>query len=274
MNYYRNIKLIIKKIYTHWIEHDIAVYSAFFSYYLVISFFPFAIISIIIISYTPLIDGYKLESLIIYFPDTARVYIENLLNDIISNNRQSILSASIIGIIWAASKAFSALIKVIDKAYGNTEKRNYFLVILHSIGFSLVMAVLFAVYILIVVLGDGVGEYLMDKIGHINIYDNFKNTFKFGAPIILTFVASIYIYYIIPKKKFKFKEILPGGIFLTIGFMVISMLFSMYINNFSNYNKLYGGVAGIVILLLWLNLLSTIIMIGAEINAVIKYKEK
>jgi membrane protein len=270
-NIFQRIKKLSMKIYSVWEGHDISVYSAFFSYYMLISFFPFLLISIVIVSYTPLVDVSKLQDVLGYLPNTVYTYIENLIDENLLSNRKSIISFSVFGIIWASSKAFTALITVINRAYRIENKSNYFVKILNSIFFSLIMAVIFVVYILVIILGNNLSKYILYKIGYLNIYSDFSSLFKIVVPILLAFILSIYIYYIVPKRAFKLKEIIPGSLFLTFGFFILTYCFSIYFNNFTNYSKVYGGLAGIVVLLLWLNLLSTVIMIGAELNSVLKF---
>ena len=73
--------------------------------------------------------------------------------------------------------------------------------------------------------------------------------------------------------KTKLRSVLPGALFTSIIWLVGSFLFGWYISNFGNYNKTYGSLAGIIILFLWLYITSFIIIIGAEINAIIHQRK-
>ena len=79
--------------------------------------------------------------------------------------------------------------------------------------------------------------------------------------------ASIYRY--TPSQRLGWKEVVPGAISCTIGWLVVSLGFSFYINNFSNYSKIYGGLGAVIILITWLYLTSIILILGGEINSVI-----
>lgn len=79
--------------------------------------------------------------------------------------------------------------------------------------------------------------------------------------------ASIYRY--TPSKRLKWKEVFPGAIACTVGWLVVSLGFSFYINNFSNYSKIYGGLGAVIILITWLYLTSIILITGGEINSII-----
>src|SRR5699024_3317970 len=91
--------------------------------------------------------------------------------------------------------------------------------------------------------------------------------------LIIIFVAFTVLYTLAPNVKIKMKSVIPGAIFATIIFLSGSFLFSIYISNFANYSKTYGSIAGIIILMLWLYITGFIIIIGAEINAIIHQRK-
>ena len=72
-----------------------------------------------------------------------------------------------------------------------------------------------------------------------------------------------------PSKRLKSKEVIPGAIFSTVGWIVVSFGFSFYINNFGNYSRFYGSLGAVFILMTWLFLISMIFILGVEINCVI-----
>lgn len=75
------------------------------------------------------------------------------------------------------------------------------------------------------------------------------------------------LYKLAPNRHIKLKHAVIGGVFSTVCWIGASMLFSYYVNHFGNYSKIYGGLGSIIILLLWLNLSSIILIVGGEINA-------
>ena len=77
------------------------------------------------------------------------------------------------------------------------------------------------------------------------------------------------IYMFAPAKRLKLKEVIPGAIFSTVGWIAVSFGFSFYINNFSNYSRFYGSLGAVFILMTWLFLVSIIFILGVEINCVI-----
>jgi membrane protein len=78
----------------------------------------------------------------------------------------------------------------------------------------------------------------------------------------------VIIYIFAPAKKLKWKEVIPGAIFSTLGWVLVSFGFSFYIDNFSNYSRLYGSLGAVFILMTWLFIISIIFILGVEINFV------
>jgi membrane protein len=70
-----------------------------------------------------------------------------------------------------------------------------------------------------------------------------------------------------------FREVVPGAVIASLGWVIVSIAFSYYIDNFGNYSKVYGSLGGIIALLMWLYVSSIIILMGAEINASLMFSK-
>ncbi len=77
------------------------------------------------------------------------------------------------------------------------------------------------------------------------------------------------LYYYTPSKRLRWRDVLPGAIFATIAWIIASMGFSFYVDNFNNYSRLYGSIGAVIVFLVWLYLTSIIVITGGEINALL-----
>ena len=93
---------------------------------------------------------------------------------------------------------------------------------------------------------------------------------KWLVIISFLFLAISFLYYLAPSRKAKFRFISAGSSLATLLFIATSLGFSAYVNNFDQYNKLYGSMGTILVILLWLYLNSITLLIGFELNASIK----
>ena len=95
------------------------------------------------------------------------------------------------------------------------------------------------------------------------------NLLRYVIVVAMMVIIFAVMYKYTPCKKIGWKEAFPGAVVSTIGWIIVSIGFSFYINNFSNYSKLYGGLGAVIILMTWLYITSIIFIIGGEINSVI-----
>ena len=70
------------------------------------------------------------------------------------------------------------------------------------------------------------------------------------------------------------REVLPGAGFSTLGWLVVSMAFAYYVDNFARFSAIYGSIGGVMILLIWLYLSAVIILIGGELNAALAFDKQ
>ena len=95
-------------------------------------------------------------------------------------------------------------------------------------------------------------------------------TLKWLLIISMLFLGISFLYYLAPSRKAKFRFFSAGSTLATILFISTSLGFSAYVNNFDQYNRLYGSMGTIIVILLWLYLNSISLLIGFELNASIK----
>jgi membrane protein len=85
------------------------------------------------------------------------------------------------------------------------------------------------------------------------------------------FIVFIFLYQIAPNRRLSIRDVIPGALFTSLGWIVTSVLFAFYVNHWGTYTKIYGSIGGIIVLLIWLNISSIIILLGGEINATLSF---
>ena len=199
-------------------------------------------------------------------PDNAQQLLATQMKSIASGG-----SALSIGLIfsvalalWSASAGIAGLVEAVNIAYDEEETRNFVkkrgLAILLTIGFLLFLAV--AVGVVAVV------PIVLDKVGLGIIAELFIEVGRFLALVVIMLVALALLYRIGPDRDApKIRWATPGAVIATVLWIVASIGFSLYVDNFSSYNKTYGSLAGVVVLLLWFWITALVVLLGAEINA-------
>lgn len=256
-------------------DDDVIPTGAQLSYFFTLSIFPFLILFLNILAFTPLADADMISSALEYVPEEAAVIISSFIDDIVLSSGQGLLSLAAIGGIWSASAAVKPMIIAINRAYDFEETRSYFKVKALSILFTLTLIVLLLLVILSLVFGELIGNTIFQLF---NLGDKFLTLWtniRFIIPISAMIIIFSLLYKYSPSVKdrddIRLKYTLPGGIFTTLGWILSSVVFSYYVNNFGNYSVTYGALGGIIVLLVWLFISSIIILLGGEINATLRY---
>ncbi|WP_084038554.1 YihY/virulence factor BrkB family protein [Brochothrix campestris] len=117
------------------------------------------------------------------------------------------------------------------------------------------------------VFGRQIGVFISKRLQFdVNIFERY-DIMRWGIVVLGIFVALVLLYRFLPHHKIKFRETLIGSAFTSIGWLVFSYLFSIFIDNFSNYSAIYGSIGAVIILMLWFYLSGIIVLIGGMINA-------
>lgn len=248
-------------------EHEVTALAAQSTYYLVLSFFPFLIFIITVISYTPLLSEEIIYELEPFLPEETFQLVMDNIRDILNARSGALLSTGMLMTVFLASNGVAALLKGINKAYKRTERRPYWKVRGMALLMTLALALLISLSLMLLVFGQLIGTYVFDMLGLPELFKEMWEAARMLVSLAVMIIMFTFFYKVSPQQKVTLKESLPGAIFATIGWLVISYGFSYYVNHFGNYSVTYGGIGAIIVLLIWLYLSSVIVILGGEINA-------
>jgi membrane protein len=189
------------------------------------------------------------------------------------DKRGAAIGALVLGLatsLYGASGAFGAMGRALNVIWRVEEGRGFVRKKVADIGATLTVLVLMLVTLVLVFLG---GSLANDVFGAIGLGDTAADIWRIARwPLALCSMMVLYavIYYAAPNVEVRdFKLITPGAVFGVVTWIVASVGFFFYVSNFSSYGATYGAFAGAVILLVWLWLSSFVMLLGAELNAVI-----
>jgi len=267
----KRILIYVTKLLREIKEDDIFAISAQFSYYIILSIFPFIILLMSLFSHYTSYLFYLLNSVAAFIPYDVYNIILNIVSGSSSMPNTSFMSASIIAIIWTASSGSTGIIKVINKAYDYPIKRNYFFMRMKGIFFTLALMLSLQVIFASIVVGSQLIEFFYNLNTLSNLIYLMLNISRYLLPFLFLLILFLFTYKYLPYEKISFRHALPGAIFSTLGCISGSYLFSVYIGTrIAFYNNIYGNLSGVFVLILWIYTSSIIFLIGAEINAFIK----
>jgi len=266
-----NLTKIVKDLYYRFNDDDVPALASQLAYYFILAIFPFLIFLINLASITPITSEQALNNLSRVIPAEAYHIIGDVMNQVAKNNRETFLSFSMFATLWASSNGMNAVIKSLNKAYDQHENRSIWKVrglsIIATIAFAL--TILFAFILLI--LGEIIGRNVFVFLGISNSFRTLWSFTRLIIPIVVMFIVFTLLYRYMPNRRMKYSEVFPGSLFSSLGWFITSILFSLYVNNFSNYSSTYGSIGGIILLIIWLYWISIIILLGGELNASLAY---
>lgn len=251
---------------------NVPAFSAQASFFLFISIFPTIIILISLVKYTPLTQEMMLAFVYDYVPDTIGVTLNAWIREIYHSS-PGIVSMSVIFAIWATSRGFIALCSSIEKIYRIESKKNYVIKRLFAILYTFVFILMLQLAANLLIFGDKLMVYIGSRGGLAARIASVVSEFRIAAVIIVFFLFFLILYRFVPYSKSSFKSAFPGALFTTVGWLLFSIGYGIYVNHVNVRTSIYGSLQTIVLLMLWLYFCMYILLLGAEINVYIADKE-
>lgn len=189
--------------------------------------------------------------------------IIKFLNDFITNPRNGLLSLGFLLALFYSSNAMMGIMRSFDRDYIGFKKRKSLRRRGIALKLTLIMFVIVFTSILLLVLQGAVLKWLGVHRASVR---SFIITIRWIIVILLFFYSISYIYRHAPSVDKKWKLLNPGSILATLLMLLFTLLFSYWVNNFANYNKLYGSISAVLILMLLIYFNSLVLLIGFELN--------
>ncbi len=269
--FYGKTARLLKNVFIRSFEDNITGLGAQMSFYFILSFFPFLIFLIALLSHTRITSEDILGSLSAYLPADVYQTVLSVVNETVNSTSTTLLSFGVIGTFWAASNAVKVLITGINNAYDFQETRSFWKIKFLSFLFTAALSLVYIFSLVMIVFGGLIANKIFIFFRLPPLMIDLWNISRIVIPILTIFILFMIIYNYMPAERIGFKKILPGAVFSTCAWMSISQIFSIYINNFGNYTRSYGSLGGIIVLLLWLYCCGITIMFGAELIASLYY---
>lgn len=266
---------VLVKAVRNFISHDMSTYAAGLAYHVLFSLFPFIIFLIALLSFFELSDFFN------WLRDHARTFLPppamDQVNRVIGEltlPQKGLLSFGAISALWLASQGIRAIIVALNVAYDARETRPAWKLYPLSILFTLGIAVMLILAAGLLIVGPQAMQWLAQKVGLESLFVTLWAWLRLPAALLIVSLAVALIYYVAPDVPphipHKFKLITPGSVLAVLIWVLSSVGFSYYVQNFGNYNVTYGSIGAVIVLLLYLNLSAAALLYGAEINAIIE----
>ena len=270
IKYIRMLIRIVKSI----IKNDFYGMAAEMGFMLVVGIFPFMLFLMAVFGWMgnkSYLDSI-LRVLSNIMPNQAMNLLKSVLAETMIFNHGKLLA--IIGIITTlvlSTNGIAVVLKGLNRAYKVEETRSFIYTRILSFLMVFVNILVLFLTINIIIFGKVIIMFLVAHFGMSKGVAITILTLRWPVAFLALYVMAFLIYYILPdlrgNEAFKRKSALPGTVFFTTFWLVGSWGFSVYVNNLSTYNLVYGTIGAFFILMIWLYYTSILLLIGGEINS-------
>jgi membrane protein len=236
----------------------------------VLAMFPGIIFLFTLIPYIP-IENFQNEVLNLFaniLPHNAYGFLESTLKDIVLQKNWGFLSFGALASLFFSMNGIHALIGAFNDTYHEIDTRSWLTQRLMSIALVFILVSLITIATMLIISSKSILNTLVEQnILEINITYYLIITGKWVITIAFHLIAISFLYYFAPAKKRHWRFLSPGSIMATFLSIMASIIFSMFINQFGQLNKLYGSMGTMMVVLIWTYFNSLALIIGFELNA-------
>ena len=231
-----------------------------------LSAFPFCIFLLTLLRYSPLTYEDLLNILQMLSPKMANDVIRTVMKEVYEQSTIAITSFTIIFVLWSAGRGILSITRGINEIYHINETRNYFYIRFISAVYTLWLAVALIVTLGLLVFGNIIYRKVIQLLPVLHDFAAFVISIRMLIIFCLLTMFFIFVYRVLPNKKTPLLYVLPGAISCSIGWMITSSIFAIYFNTSHSFAYMYGSLAGIMMIMLWLYTCMYQLFLGAELN--------
>jgi len=262
---------LIRRIWYRLNLDDCPDLAAQMSFYFVLSLFPFFLVLASLLGWIPTTDRWEpfAQWVTGYFPDQARLLVLTSMLDL-SHGYASFLSLGLLATIWSASSGFVSLMEALSTAYGVKDCRSYLRKRVIAIFATLVAAVFILSSFALWNLGHLAAGLISNDFRYFVLFQTQWKFARWFATLVLVFIGIDLVNYFLPAAHRPWRWLTPGTVFVGLAFAVGTFGLNLYLAYGSNLPRIYGAIAGFIVLMLWIYAATLILLIGAETDTAIR----
>jgi len=266
-----------RRLWRESLQDELLGRAAQLAYYALLALFPALIVLTALMGllsverFMPELMSYLRDVL----PADALLMVERFLTQVAEGSGANLLSLGALGALWASSSGVTAIMDALNVVFGVKEdRRPFWRVRLIAILLTIGLAGFVILSLGLVLYGSTIGRWVAELMGFGVAFTWMWNVLQWPIVIGLMLIVVTAIYHICPDRRVRrWRWLTPGSVFAVGMWLIVSLGFKAYVDNFGNYNKVYGSIAGVIVLMLWLYWSGMVLLFGGEINAEIEKAE-
>jgi cation diffusion facilitator family transporter len=257
-----------KQLYREIQDDQVSNGAAALAFYMMLAVFPAAIFGLSLLPYLsiPQLHQAIFELLYQLLPNSAAALFTDTVEHIVSDRHTGLLSFGLMFAIWSASSGLYAIMQQLNVVYSAREARPYWKTRAVAMVLMLLFFVLLVATFALVIFGGFLQDWIADKLGWSTWLRTAFALFRWLVIAFALLAAFALVYRLAPNVQRRFQLFSAGNIFATLGLLLVSFGFRLYVGSFGSYDKTYGGLGAVIVLLMWMFIMGWVILIGGEIN--------
>lgn len=245
---------------------DIGARASSTCYFLVLAAFPALVLILNLLSFTPLGPVELMDLIRGFLPEALVPYAERIVNSTYQNTSGAMVSLSALVALWSASKGVHGLLRGFNAIYGVAEDRGYFYTRAISVVYTFLFLIVLLLTLVLHVFGTTILSLLPEPDNPVTEFLGGILDLRFFLLLILQTALFTAMYMAMPNRHNSFFSSLPGAVLASLGWLIFSDLFSVYVEHFPRYTVIYGSVYAVALSMLWLFCCISILFYGGLLN--------
>lgn len=263
---------ILKRTFKEMLDDNCLGLAAQLAYYFFLSLFPALLVVVTLTSFFPF---QLLDKVLDWFagftpPDVLNIVRAQILQ-IRNSGNTGLLTFGILGALWSSSSAMSAIVDTLNRAYGVKETRRWWQTQILAVLLTIVLSLFVLVSLTLVLAGPEIAQHIAARVGLGPVFAWTWTILQWPVVFLLISEGFAIVYYFAPDAEQRWRWVMPGAYFGTLLWLAISIGFRFYIVHFSDFNKMYGSIGAVIVLLLWFYLSGLVLLFGAELNSELEH---
>ena len=264
--------VIARRVYVQLRQHDVFDRAASLSYYFLFALFPTLLFLTALLGLLPIpkLMDRLLDYVTRMLPGDAASLLTRTLAEVVKGARGSLVSIGVLAALWGAASGMVSIRTALNVAYGAQDRHPWWRQRVDAMALTIWFSLFTLLALVLLVFGERVGDAVAGALGVGAVFTRAWNIARWPLILLLALLGITLVYHFAPAVRHRWRWVTPGSVFALIGWLVASYGLRLYVGYLGSYNATYGSIGGVILLMLWLYLSSLTLLVGAEIDAVVR----
>lgn len=262
--FYR-IMAVIRDIMREIKKDNVGAFAAQATFFMVVSAIPFLILFISLLQHTAFSKEELVGFIELSFPDFVAPFLVSIIREMYTRSVE-VLSVAIVGALWSSAKGVQYLSNGLNAIYNIEENRNWLVLRIRAIGYTVVFVFSIIFSIVFLMLGNVLRRRFLTSFPIVNHFLRLFMSLRHVVMFLVLFVLFLFILRFLPNRRTTFRSQVPASAAAAFFWVIMSVLISIYVNFFDGFS-MYGSMTTIMLILMYVYFGMYILLVCAEVDS-------